>query len=946
MTGTMSFPLVLTKLLVPAVRQRVILRARLQDLISAEKHPGLILLSAPAGYGKTTLLSSWAKSAQSTGTAVAWYALDSLDNDPLTFGSYLAASLIQALGPITELTQITQRLRSTPDMDLTQVLPVVINAVLAANKECTLVLDDYHLITSKAIHNAIIYLLDHLPQTLHVLIGSRIDPPFPLARLRARSQLFEIRAADLRFQLDESAQFLNGMMQLDLSPQAVTALEERTEGWVAGLQLAALMLSGHADKEKIIGDKDFVTSFTEGHRYLVEYLLEEVVNRLPERHQRFLLATSILERMSAPLCEAVTCATNISGDAQDNIPPDSAILEQLEQANLFIIALDDQGYWYRYHHLFREFLFAQLKKAMPECIPQLHRSACEWLAANNFLQEAAKHAFLTRDWEYAAAFVEQHSFTMIVHSDLATIYEWCSAFPENVMQKHPLLCMHQCWALALSFRKQYKERVEARLHQAEAAYLTLEDSTRVSELKEIAAIIRIFLAMAPDRLADPREQLKISLDMINAYPDGDPGQFSGLLTAGYAYLALHDAKNSSSALEKAGLCARSGQLFFGIVESAFNLANLVSSQGRLDRSIEICRQAQVDLAALLPEPEQALPAMGCLDVVIGCNLLEQNHLDDAESSLLRGLGLIGLGTNPNYLLMACIAMYRLRIIQNRPTEALQFLSRLETSWPDVAFLTRGLRVLHAVQNQPDAFQSRVESDAWCNEFMPAKQPFMPGMGPFGAAEAFYRTFLIWISLKIAAGDLNEARDQIGLMLKLAEDNNLVTRVIELSLRKVELYLKADPTAENHTKAERALDCALSLASRDGFIRIFDRGPLLTHLLVETCPSSPHREFIGRILAVVAANEITSTGLPGKTLPEGTDSTPRSPHQPFMEPLSARELDVLCLIESGATNQEIANHLVITVGTVKSHINHILRKLGVSNRTAAVAQARELGFLKP
>lgn len=946
MVGTMSFPLVLTKLLVPVVRQRVILRARLQDLISAKKHPGLILLNAPAGYGKTTLLSSWAKSAQTTGAAVAWYALDTGDNDPLTFGSYLTASLIQALGPISELTQIAHRLRSTPEMDLMQVLPVTINAVLAANRECTLVLDDYHLITSNAIHNAIIYLLDHLPENLRILIGSRIDPPFPLARLRARNQLFEIRTADLRFQLDESAQFLNDRMQLDLSPQAVIALEERTEGWVAGLQLAALTLSSHADKEKIIGDKDFVTSFTGGHRYLVEYLLEEVVNRLPERHQRFLLATSILERMSAPLCEAVTCATNISGDTQDNIPPDSAILEQLEQANLFIIALDDQGYWYRYHHLFREFLFAQLKKAMPESIPQLHRSACEWLAANNYLREAARHAFLVRDWEYAAAFVEQHSFTMIVHSDVATVYEWCSAFPENVMQKHPLLCMHQCWASALSFRKQYRERVEARLYQAEAAFLTLEDSPQVSEFKEIAAIIRIFLAMTPDRLADPHEQLKISLDMVNAYPDGDPGQFSGLLTAGYAYLALHDAKNASSALEKAVLCARTGHLFFGIVESTFNLANLVTSQGRLDRSIEICRQAQVELAALLPEPIQALPALGCLDVIIGCNLLEQNHLDDAESSLLHGLGLIGWGTNPYYLLMACIALYRLRIIQNRPAEALQFLSRLEASWPDVAFLTRGVRILHAVQNQPDAFQFRVESDAWCNEFLPAKQPFMPGMGPFGAAEAFYQAFLIWISLKIAAGDLNDASDQIGPMLKLAEDNNLATRVIELSLREVELYLKASPTAGNHAKAEHALGRALSLASRNGFLRVFDRGALLAHLLVETCPGSPHREYIERILAVVAAGETTLTSLPDKTLRGGPDSTPQSPRQLFVEPLSARELDVLCLIERGATNQEIANHLVITVGTVKSHINHILRKLGVSNRTAAIAQAREFGFLKP
>ena len=526
---SLDSPLILTKLRVPTVRPRLIPRARLVEHLSLDTRACLTLVVAPAGYGKSTLLAEWAQLLRQNGQAVAWYALDSSDDDPLPFGSYLVASLAQALGPASGLAELAQRLRSSPELDLQRLLPPVINAVVASERECVLILDDYHLISAPAIHSALAFLLERLPENMRVVIGSRSDPPLPLARLRARGQLLELRTADMRFTEAETERFLNSVMQLDLPQESVSLLEERTEGWVAGLQLAALSLASRADKTSLIA------SFTGSHRYLVEYLLEEVVNRQPAEVQAFLLATSILDRMCAPLCDAML----------GGVPGSEAILAGLEQANLFVVALDDQDYWFRYHHLFGDFLQNRLRKVQPERIPALHRAASEWLAANQFLREAARHAFQTLDWEYAAAFVEQNSFTMIIHSEISTIYEWCSAFPEEVMRRHPLLCIHQCWAWVFSFRSQNRERVEQRLQQAEQVMATMPDRQLARQLAENAAVVRTFLSMVPDPTADPRQQLALAQATLHTYPEEYAGQFSSLLTIGYAQLALHDGRACS-----------------------------------------------------------------------------------------------------------------------------------------------------------------------------------------------------------------------------------------------------------------------------------------------------------------------------------------------------------------------------------------------------------------
>ncbi len=920
-------PLVLTKLRVPAARPRLISRRRIVDLLAGDQTANFLLVCAPAGYGKTTFLAEWAHTLVKSGTVVAWYALDQGDDDPLPFGAYLIASLIQALGPLPGLTQAAHLLRSSTEIELQRILPALINAVLESGCNCVLILDDYHLISVPAIHSALAYLLEHLPGNLRLAIGSRSDPPLPLARLRARGQLRELRAASLRFTLDETDQFLNTVMRLELSPEGIETLEDRTEGWIAGLQLAALSLTGREDKE------GFVASFGGSHRYMVEYLMEEVVDRQTEEVRSFLLSTSILERMCALLCDALTCKESQS----------ETILKRLEAANLFIVALDDEGHWYRYHHLFRDFLRTRLNKEAPETIEALHRYACEWLAAGGLLREAAEHAFQTGDWEYAAAFVERHSFTMIIHSDIATLYEWCSTFPEEVMQAHPLLCIHQSWALVFSFRHLDHARVEARLRQAEQAIAALEDPQQIRDLKENVAVIRAFISMAPDPAADPRKQLATAQSMLAAYPEGNAGRFSALLTTGYDYMALHEAQNAQKAFETARQIALDARLYFGVVESTFNLARLAHCQGQLHRAAEICRQGQADIAALLAHPEQELPALGGLDIALGCVLLEQNRLDEADARLVHGLDLIGWGMNHNYLMVGHMGMFRLRACQGRTAEAAKYLDRLEEAWPDIAFCTRGLRVVQALRAAPDAPSVRAEAADWCRSFSPlaSEDALPPGMGPFGAAEVYYLAHLAWFEVQIAAGNAKAARPYLERSLAMAEKHSLGTRLIELSL----LAAQAFQAEGDHEVASAALEHALALAKPEGYIRIFQQGPALARLLVETAGRGMHQEYVRQILSALASPPAGEESRPetASLSPEVYLST--APGLVLVEGLSERELEVLRLMSGGATNGMIASKLVITVGTVKSHINHILRKLDAHNRTEAVARARELNLLE-
>jgi len=899
--------LIQTKICIPRLRSRIIDRERLIKKGTAEPGVVLSLVSAPAGYGKTTLMVELSRALAKSGKVIAWYTLDSSDNDPNLFISYLVESLGGALQIKTDLVNVTRLLRSSTEMNMEKILPVIINAAASKDQNCWLFLDDYHLITSPAVHSGLAYLLDHLPENINVVIGSRSDPPLPLARLRARGQLTEIRAGDLRFRQDETVQFLNNTMGLALTSETVNEMQASTEGWITGLQLAALSVTSQGDSG------GFSSHFGADNRYIVEYLLQEVIERQPEEVQHFLLSTSVLERFCGPLGDAV-----FSGQSGSEV-----ILDRLEQANLFIIPLDNEGYWYRYHHLFRDFLRTRLKKSDPDLVPLLHQAASEWYSSQQLLGEAVSHSLETQNWDYAASVVEKHGMTMFNHSELAILRRWCENFPEEIFQSRPMLCILHGWALSLSYRKENRRLVEERMQQAEDTANALEDEQLGLQLVSQAALVRLSLCLIPDPFIDPEEVIAFAQKTSELFLQDSSGRAIATSAIGYAYQALQDVPLSIKKMEKFRRLSLAGGFYYGVAAATFYLANLAYYQGQLNYAKQMCQQVKTSIAEVVANPEQELPAIGSLDIAQGCLLLEENRLDEAEQALRYGLALVNETNNPFYRMAACIALFRLCMIRGEETEAFQFLDEIETAWPDIAFYTQGQRLMHQIGTTPEDSQTIQQAEDWCRMFLPyiAEKTFSPGIGPFGGTEAYYMASLIWIQAQIFLGTPENTLSYLERQQNIARAQGLTYRLIELSSAEAQVR-KA--LGEDH-HAFDLINQALNIARSSGCLRVFDRGTALTDLLEEAARHGIAREFAGQILRML--------------------KTPndRSVKQPAT--LSDRELELLNLMASGASNQEIADRLVITVGTVKSHINHIFDKLDVHNRLEAVARGRETGLIK-
>src|SRR3712207_5241388 len=420
----MSTPILATKLYVPPPQPRVVLRPRLIERLNEGLHRKLTLISAPAGSGKTTLVGEWVAAVE---RPAAWLSLDEGDNDPTRFRSYLVAAL-QTVAP--DIGESVLGVLGSPQPPPTEsLLTALLNEISTIPDDFVLVLDDYHVVDARAIDDALVFLLEHLPPRMHLVIATREDPHLPLARLRARGQLTELRASDLRFTLSEAAEFLNSVMGLGLSAEDIAALESRTEGWIAGLQLAALSMRG---REDVSG---FIRAFAGDNRYIVDYLVEEVLQRQPERIRSFLLQTSILERLSGPLCDAVT------GQEEGN-----ARLEALERGNFFVVPLDDKRHWYRYHHLFAEVLYAHLMAEQPDLVATLDRKSTGWYEQNGLLSDAIRHALAAEDFERAASLVELAALEMLGSGQEDTLFGWLEALPDELVGSRPVLSVYYAFA--------------------------------------------------------------------------------------------------------------------------------------------------------------------------------------------------------------------------------------------------------------------------------------------------------------------------------------------------------------------------------------------------------------------------------------------------------------------------------------------------------------------
>ncbi len=607
--------LLMTKLYVPPARSSMVSRPRLTDRLNTGVRSRLTLIVAPAGWGKTTLLSAWHTDPGHTTKPVAWVSLDAGDNDPVRFWTCVITALNRLHAGIGE--RALTLLHAPQPQPIESVLTDLLNALAPLSVETVLVLDDYHLIEAEGIHDALIFLLDHLPPRLHLVIASRLDPPFPLARLRARNSLAELRAAELRFTPEEAAAFLTEVMGLQLSAEEITALEARTEGWIVGLQLAALSLQGRDD---LTG---FIAAFTGSHRYVLDYLVEEVFQGQPDNVQHFLLQTCILDHLSGPLCDAV----RERDDSQ-------ILLEHLERVNLFLVQLDDERQWYRYHHLFAEALCSRLQKAEPMLVPELHRRASVWYEEHEQVVEAVQHALLAPDVERTARLIEQFAWLVWYSGQIQTVLGWLNTLPGPPAHTHKILTITHAGMMMLT--NQF-EAAEYRLQDAERSIQADTPAEQAQLILGWVALIRGDLARYTGDFARTAALARQALDLL---PETEViGRTSAMLHIAHTQLVSGDVTTIAERMVTAVVASAydSGNSV-AILRSITLLAQLQTLRGRLHQATEAYEEARY----AVPEEEELRTLIGSPAYYFGLGdvLREQNNLDTAEYYLAQGMDLL------------------------------------------------------------------------------------------------------------------------------------------------------------------------------------------------------------------------------------------------------------------------------------------------------------------
>ncbi len=945
----MFAPLLSTKLYIPrrqplAQRTTFVPRPHLLEQLDAGLTGKLTLIAAPAGFGKSTLLSEWIGEATSTLTESAsvrharrptfcWLSLEESDNDPIRFWAYFIAAL-QSMNP--GLSADTAVLLQSPEPPpLETILTLLLNDLsarlpelaTAIGPEIVLVLEDYHAIVAPAIHQSLTFLLDHLPATLHLVITTRADPPLSLARLRAHGQLSEIRADDLRFTVDETMFFLNDRMGLHLSPEEVHLLAARTEGWIVGLQLAALSMHGHDDKAS------FLRSFSGSHRYILNYLIEEVLNQQPKAIQEFLLHTSILTRLCGPLCDAV-----MGGDATPLLNS-QAMLDHLDQANLFLVPLDDRGQWYRYHQLFAEVLHYRLHQNQPEILVTLHQRASLWYAQQEYLADAIQHALLATNFAYAAELIEQVWPALWSQGAIATLFNWMQALPADILPMRPGLYVSYAWGLALTGQI---EAAEGCLHQVEAALQrTGTAAAAASPMHNIrlgrAAALRAMLAARRGAPADAVRLAQQALALIPIDTSARGDAYYALGQANQQQGTLAAALQAYEAATKLGMAANDS---FLTVAARYHAARILMAQGYLQKAATIYQQ-------LLTEATQSrkqVPVVGPAHVGYGEILYQWNDLAAAAHQVDTGLAL-----SPR----------RDLTYTDGPLHRFSILARIRQALGDRAGALAAVELANKT-----AQQTGIELDAArtaalealiqlrLGDLMVADQwaEYYAQMQTDVARFTYHHEFetLVFVRILLAHRRATEALALLAQWLPAIETAQRLGSEIEIYL----LQALAFGLDNQLDRARHLLVRTLMLTKAEGYIRLFvDEGALMRLALLDlkswmAKPANAETQTHLLPYTNTLLDAFASPAQPPQAM--GTISikitTPKSPRQNLIEPLTERELEVLRLITAGLSNAAIAAQLVVSVGTVKTHLKHIYGKLAVQSRTQAVAQARALDLL--
>jgi len=888
----MPASLLRTKLYIPPVPEEIISRPRLIERLNTAVKGKLTLVSAPAGFGKTTLLSDWAHRMlpprPQAPARIAWLSLDKDDNDPDRFWNYVIGAL-QTVGK--ELGRVSsEMLNSKSRPPLKSIVSTLINEIAESPFAVALVLDDYHTIETPTIHETLAFLIDHMPRQIHLVIAGRADPPLPLARLRVRGQITELRSPDLRFTLEETRAFLNESKGLSLSNESLAVLEGRTEGWIASLQMAAVSLQGRRDAP------DFIRTFSGTHHYIMDYLVEEVLDRQEPPVRQFLLETSILDRLSGPLCDAVTGGSN-----------SQEMLERLLHANLFLIPLDEERIWFRYHQLFADLLRNQLRRVSPELFLILHRRACDWFEKEGLTTEAVHHALAAKDLSHAADLIERVAIPIIIEGRYSSLRRWLSLLPEDIIATRPWLLVSLASVRLTSGKF---DSVEQLLNSAGTLMTEPHAASRTpAERDALRHYITAVRAMLACVRGDVPRIIELGTDALaHLPPDQSTARCLIFFDLGVAHWLKGDMDRALSYFNEAIALGTASRNFFIALVAMGYAADIQIMYGRLDEAIRISERAitlSTEWGAGFP-----LPAASYAHMSLAKALYHRNRLNEAMREGLRGIEFSTEGSETTVDLMAL--------------PVLALLSRLEgKTGPIGEALERARRIAFASQNPfivalAEAWLARLalfkgdlaQASHWADSCGIDLQEV-----PDACREAAYLTL---VRVRLARRQTQGLSEALEPLRQRAQSEGRIGSLIEiLALESLALH------AEGHFgEALVKIEEALSLAEPQGFVRVFmDEGAPMQNLL---------------------------TGARSKGLHPYTETLlkacPTFPPSPPTAGLSRREIEVLRLIAAGASNREIAERLFLSIGTVKKHTDNIYAKLGAHKRTLAISRAREMGLM--
>lgn len=904
--------LLTTKLYIPPVPPELVSRTRLIERLASGTHRKLTLVSAPAGFGKTTLLSEWIHQKtdidSNTRSPFTWLSLDRDDNDPIRFWTYFIAALQKILPSLGE--SCLKMLQSPNRIQIDSILTTLINEIDNKPEAPTIILDDYHLIETISIHESIDFLLEHLPPQSHLVIAGRADPPLPLARLRGHGQLNELRTSDLRFTLEETAAFFNESMALGLSEENVTMLESRTEGWIASLQMAGVSMQG---RDNIT---DFIKDFSGTHHYIMDYLTEEVLQRQQQEIHSFLLTTSILDRMNGPLVDAVTG----QHDGQEK-------LEQLASANLFLVPLDNERKWFRYHQLFADLLRNQLNKTQPDLLPRLHHCASKWFEQEGLMAEAVHHALAIEDFGRAADLIESIAVPLISASKLSAPRTWLTKLPTELITARPWLCVSlasvHLAAGDFDNAEQYLLTAESLISDNKGE----KDLNTTGNYDKIRSQMTALRATLTNVQGNITQTIELCSEALKHIPDDQPTPRC-LLTwnLGVAYWMNGDLSIAMGHLDEAiALSQSTGNFFLALICLGYK-ADIQAKQGHLRDAAETDRRAIA--LGIQWGGGDPLPATSFAYISMAQVLYQWNMIDNAMAHLKQGIELSKEGAESIVAMMAFPGLALLSELENNESAVSQTLdqakkiasashntkiSNMVNSWTARLALARG--DLSTAERWAESCQG--------DDFSLFHTP--------GAPQEF--AYLTLVRVYMARGDFEDIPAILERLHRRAEAEERMSSVIEiLILLSIALHAQ-----EKTDEAMESFKRALSLAEPEGYLRIFtDEGEIAKELLQLAQTRGIATSYVNKILDVFGHSE--------SSLSNRTETRFPTTLSPISKPLSTRELEVLRLLAAGATSQEIADTLFLSVGTVKKHTENIYSKLDVHKRTLAVNRAQELGLL--